>query len=196
MNVPLDVPLYSNYITGWRVWRWYPATQLLGAISSSVTWPPGRMMRAECSIAMRRKSPHSFDGCTCGLYASNKLVDCRRLTSYCFYGEVALWGQVAVHEHGYRAEYAYPLTIYIPLAWEIRASSSLTRTQEALSRYGVPVFVESILLRQELENFRKNGIIFGSRFFGTHKPSSDTIETLLQNRGFIELTLEYSYKDS
>ena len=30
------------------------------------------------------------------------------------YGKVALWGRVIEHEHGYRAQYAYPQSIVVP----------------------------------------------------------------------------------
>lgn len=31
------------------------------------------------------------------------------------YGEVALWGKVIAHEHGYRAQYAWPIRILLPI---------------------------------------------------------------------------------
>jgi len=31
------------------------------------------------------------------------------------YGEVALWGKVIAHEHGYRAEYAWPIRVFLPV---------------------------------------------------------------------------------
>ncbi len=45
---------------------------------------------------------------TCGIHA------CRRTPRYHTrgWGEVALWGDVRVHEYGYRADNALPLALY------------------------------------------------------------------------------------
>ena len=50
-------------------------------------------------------------------------------------GRVALWGRVIEHDHGYRAQYGYPLALW--LAPTPGATSA--RTVRALAaRYGVP----------------------------------------------------------
>ena len=48
----------------------------------------------------------------CGIYA----VKTPRLDDRddAIYGQVNLWGRVIEHEHGYRAQYAYPALLYTP----------------------------------------------------------------------------------
>jgi hypothetical protein len=63
-------------------------------------------MRAEC--AKRRRHPVPGPDCTCGVHATHRLEPLRRTREPAAFGRVALWGRVAEHAHGYRAEYAYP----------------------------------------------------------------------------------------
>lgn len=77
--------------------------------------------------------PHSLAGC--GIYA---VLDEHRLTEWLarigpqgplVIGTVSLWGRVAVHDHGYRAQFAYPRTI-------IRATGC--DGQAVAAAYGIP----------------------------------------------------------
>lgn len=50
-------------------------------------------------------------GCTCGLHATREEPDDAVSGSFSVLvvtGQVSLWGLVLTHEHGWRAEYAYP----------------------------------------------------------------------------------------
>jgi hypothetical protein len=75
----------------------------------------------------------------CGVYA---LKDFDRLFMdhwfpiegwLCCFGQVALWGRVVEHEHGYRGQFAYPVRLWLP-EWLFDACGS--RLSEA---YGIPV---------------------------------------------------------
>jgi hypothetical protein len=50
--------------------------------------------------------------CQCGFYAT-KEPDEQWATYSVVYGKVALWGRVIEHERGYRAQYAYPLELWV-----------------------------------------------------------------------------------
>ena len=88
---------------------------------------PGRSLSGRCPISETRlrrsrgRSAHFSHGtpefgCTCGIYASKNL-DHLRSTRYWQYGsvhgEIWLWGSVVEHQHGYRAQFAYPKKLFL-----------------------------------------------------------------------------------
>lgn len=57
-------------------------------------------------------------------------------------GAVALWGTVIEHERGYRAEYAYPLGLWVPPIWR-ELYPQVEAIHRALGeRYRIPVVYE------------------------------------------------------
>jgi len=118
--------LYSNYITGYRIWRISPDAELV-SYSQSTVWEPGIPVKAFCrlelTLLLLYGGGYYLDHSThkCGIYAYNNFdILCQYLyfeKPVFFYsrrfviGKVALWGKVFEHELGYRAEYAYPLSI-------------------------------------------------------------------------------------
>jgi hypothetical protein len=95
-------------------------------------WPPRQPLVAECD----RETP--FARCSCGIYATKSFKDLKTNaynwndTSFFAYlsgsahelvwvvAEVKLWGEVRRGAIGYRAQYAYPKTIYVPgHKWEL-----------------------------------------------------------------------------
>jgi hypothetical protein len=90
--------------------------------SFEADWPAREAMVAQCD----RKTP--FARCSCGIYAVKTFEDLKR-NSYNWndlsvthpsdelvwvVAEVKLWGEVRRGAIGYRAQYAYPKTIYVP----------------------------------------------------------------------------------
>ena len=76
--------------------------------------------------------------CQCGIYATN---DLNEATSYGeILGRVAMWGHVIEHSGGYRAQFAYPQSLYVP-------DEALEGLKAALSGYGVPVLGMSELIQ-------------------------------------------------
>lgn len=69
-------------------------------------WPPRSPMRAECA----RRRHHLVPGrdCGCGIHATRDPDLLRRTRDPAVLGTVDLWGRVAEHEHGFRAEFGYP----------------------------------------------------------------------------------------
>jgi len=124
------VPDYIEPLRGFRVWHVRCGTELQSLCGTD--WPPFAALEARPCMA----SPafHSLaerircDGppCTnsrhghqarCGIYAfstRDRLLRTLREESVLHnrsplvVGEVWLWGRIARHEHGYRAQYAYP----------------------------------------------------------------------------------------
>ena len=54
--------------------------------------------------------------CTCGVYAAKNIEHLRQLgyEGRGIRGEVHLWGTVVEHELGWRAQFAYPKTLFLP----------------------------------------------------------------------------------
>lgn len=67
-------------------------------------------------------------GCTCGYYAARTLnvTHVHGIGLRCV-GRVAMWGKVVEHSGGWRAQYAYPLDIY--LAWVEKAHDGYHRSR-------------------------------------------------------------------
>lgn len=89
-------------LVGWRAWSLHD-DQLVGATG----WPwRSRIRRAWCATWHDPGGVDlPFDHCVCGLYAyKDRSVVFAQAGS--IWGQVSLWGQVAIHESGYRAEWA------------------------------------------------------------------------------------------
>jgi len=98
-------------IVAWRAWaltgRRDGARLLLRPVAKRArTWQPREIVQASCRTSRRHDAPDPL--CTCGLHATHTIDVLRRTRCPAVLGRVALWGRVVEHEHGYRAQYAYP----------------------------------------------------------------------------------------
>lgn len=111
---PLTKSLVAGPVVGYRIWRLYRNADdlFLAAISRADVWPAGMPLHAGKpqpaggvgAWALRGPEDLKPDAYNRDPIAGGRFV--------CFLtGRVALWGKVIEHEKGYRAEYAYPLTI-------------------------------------------------------------------------------------
>ena len=106
----------TEVIIGWRAWLVSPQGTLQSTFMHSI-WELGVPMRSCCSgvPGLLRHGIHAFK------YRRQAEQYARMQTQYLGYpyshevavlvGEVSLWGSVVIHEHGYRAQFAYPLSI-------------------------------------------------------------------------------------
>lgn len=99
-------------IMGWRAWvlsgsRRGDLVRLLPIGDRKTPWPPREPARAGCAWARTHGEAPGVD-CRCGLHATHRLEPLRRARSPAVLGRVALWGRVIEHEHGFRAQFAYP----------------------------------------------------------------------------------------
>jgi hypothetical protein len=144
------VPDYVEPVVAWRAW--YAVDDGLSTSLSSVvhraSWPDGEPLVARCCRLRnvvwplsRRKHEAPAAGCRCGIYGG-ELETVRSYLPDCFVadmqvpvvGRVLLWGVVHEHELGWRASFAYPERLYVPVLG--RRSERVIRD---LRRYGVPV---------------------------------------------------------
>lgn len=84
-------------------------------------WLPREHRTAACELE-GHLAPN--EECTCGLYAARTphlFIDTIREiensmpvdASAFVFGRVSLWGKTIEHEHGFRAQYAYPQALYV-----------------------------------------------------------------------------------
>jgi hypothetical protein len=140
-------PESTQPIVGYRLWQWDDVG--LKSLNGE-RWMPGLPLDVHCSISdtrwcrSKKRSLHFVGGvpefsCTCGIYAS-KSLDHLRSTRYWQYGsvhgEVWLWGSVVEHQHGYRAQFAYPKKLFM-MSDDLPVSMADIETRIArLSTYG------------------------------------------------------------
>jgi hypothetical protein len=100
---------FGEPIIAWRVWTLRAHRHGLAIRPIAGTrrpWPALQPARAVCGRGRRHDVPGVH--CTCGLYATTSPDLLLHARDPAVAGTVALWGRVVEHEHGYRAEFAYP----------------------------------------------------------------------------------------
>jgi hypothetical protein len=131
-------PDLAGPILGWRVWRIAVDGELVSAYTPA-GWPARAPIAARCY-----EHPGEHDApdeqCVCGVYA------CDDASAALFYahrsgsavvGRAKLWGRVVEHDAGWRAEHAYPESIYVPREHFEEAADDVAA--HLARRYGVPV---------------------------------------------------------
>jgi hypothetical protein len=161
-------PDYAAPLVGWRGWLAVLVEDELRLRSPiySTVWLPGEATSALCQLRERplglrvpRGHAAPDEGCRCGLYASgspqtvasfvsaptfsDQDLDLRQRV----FGRVSLWGRVVVCERGWRAELAYPASLYVPILTggtgrhrpkgEVPLPAEMVA--QALLVYGVPI---------------------------------------------------------
>ena len=148
-----------GHVIGWRVWR-LPAPDelpdfdglLVSVVIRRSCWPV-RRAKASPQPPTARGS-----GANCGIYAFRTILGAlsyaeQALSDWAgqplILGEVALWGRVVEHEHGFRAEFAYP--------YSFRA---LLYTRNPQSRVVEPAAVQQVLDRYRVRGAARPGRIY------------------------------------
>ena len=122
---PLETAFVAGPIIAHRIWNiiFTQDNRLchLSSLNNSIAWPARFPFHAKCGAG---SNPHCVPchGCSCGVYAlkgeeqlllhpisAGNVLGPVRIS-----GTVALWGKVIEHEHGYRAQYAYPYQLKFP----------------------------------------------------------------------------------
>ena len=117
-------------------------------------WHSGQPLAARCrvysagTIVGRAEAAHDAHdapqaNCTCGVYASRSFEHLRT-TGYVRYGihrEVNLWGTVVEHELGWRAQFAYPKTLFLPPHLIPSDTKEMEARLGALAAYDIDIFM-------------------------------------------------------
>jgi len=148
----VSIPDYISPIVGYRVWKW-ENTGLKSLCGER--WRPGHSLAARCRasvvvgpIAGRAEAVHDAHeppqtNCTCGVYASKSLEQLLT-TGYAkcgIHGEVYLWGTVVEHELGWRAQFAYPKTLFLPSDLIPSDTKEMECRLGALAAYETDIFI-------------------------------------------------------
>ena len=107
----LSIDTASEPIVAWRAWALTGHRDGTGLLLRPVakrarTWRPREVVEASCRTSRWHDAPDP--ACTCGLHGTHGLEVLRKTKCPAVLGRVALWGRVVEHEHGYRAQFAYP----------------------------------------------------------------------------------------
>jgi hypothetical protein len=164
-----EAPDYVGPVEGWRLWLAVQKldTLRLASVVYDVVWSPGKPLVAACFDRQRShmrpwhttRPTHAppDPSCLCGIYA---IDDPNKLSSYLgssyvgrralhrVVGRVSLWGTVIECERGWRATYAYPTHLYVPLADPAVAAADYIADE--LGGYGVPVEIVANTRPREL----------------------------------------------
>lgn len=107
----VDETYEVDAIVGYRVWRpqVLNGEVTLKALSAGALWLPGQDMRADCAWRAFHKHTPPGQMCHCGLWAYDTLTILLRNIINPWplvIGEVAGYGDVITHDHGWRSELA------------------------------------------------------------------------------------------
>jgi len=159
----VKVPDYISPVVGYRVWRWDAAG--LKSLNGE-PWLPGRPLAAGCrrtivpgakAVHGAHQLPHS--DCTCGVYAAKNIEHLRQFgyEGRGIHGEVYLWGTVVEHKLGWRAQFAYPKSLFLPPTAIPFTLTQMDARLKSLIAFGADIF---LLGEHESIRFWKNGAGF------------------------------------
>jgi len=138
----MNIPDYVSPIVAYRTWQW----DNLGLRSlNEEQWFPGQPLAASCRVSQAGCHQPPCLTCTCGVYAAKNFDHLRSIgyADYGIHGETYLWGKVVEHRLGYRAQFAYPKNLVLPVnAIPYKLAEAESRLETLLS-YGVDLFVSS-----------------------------------------------------
>jgi preprotein translocase subunit YajC len=147
----MTVPDFISPVVGYRIWQWDPTgLRSLNGEKWLAHQPLSAVCRADAtgSIAGLSKATHNPDElphfkCTCGVYAAKTIGHLRQCGYKRFgvHGEVYLWGTVVEHERGWRAQFAYPKTLFLAADTIPFSFSEINSRLKTLAEFGTDIFL-------------------------------------------------------
>jgi hypothetical protein len=172
----VKIPDYISPVVAYRAWRWKETG--LQSLNGE-PWVPGQHLEALCRVAPAARHlaepanevPHGK--CTCGIYAAKNREHLRQIgyaDGVC--GEVYLWGTVVEHKLGWRAQFAYPKSLALPLSLLPFTLAELDARLLALIAFGIDIFVvnnrESVRLWKHAQGYDSDGLDYIISLRGEH----------------------------
>jgi hypothetical protein len=147
----MSIPDYISPIIGYRVWKW-EKTGLKSLCGER--WKPSQLLAARCrasavvgtiAVASKAMIP-TMPRKRSAPAASTRRRSLEQLltTGYAkcgIHGEVYLWGTVVEHELGWRAQFAYPKTLFLPSDLIPSDTKEMESRLEALAAYSTDIFI-------------------------------------------------------
>jgi hypothetical protein len=137
----VKIPDFVSPIIGHRVWRWDAAG--LSSLNGK-RWSPRQPLAAKCG-AGNAHDAHDLPrlDCSCGVYAAKNIEHLRQLgyEGRGIRGEVHLWGTVVEHELGWRAQFAYPKTLFLPPQLIPSDTKEMEARLGTLAAYDIDIFM-------------------------------------------------------
>lgn len=156
----MQAPDFHETVEGWRAWG-VPVTPPPFGVAPKLTsvttmgsadrrtapvWEPRKAAEAVCPKNGSHEPPH--EPCSCGFYSAKSLDHLMSMTYHVYdadgrgmfrvIGQVANWGKVIEGSKGWRAQFSYPVQLFVPFeAWRLVKPLS--------EAYGVPVRLQNIL---------------------------------------------------
>lgn len=140
-------PDFIQAAIGYRSWHVSTHGEL-SSLTAAGAWRPG-VNRASCHRGLRHDAP--APDCECGLYALHRHRDRGWMPSgtNAVHGAVAAWGDLEIHDTGFRAEFARVVALTLPE----RARGELRRRVGlAAARHCVPVVSPAGLREAAIEH--------------------------------------------
>jgi hypothetical protein len=148
----VTIPDCISPIIGFRAWTW--DTRGLKSLCGQ-RWHPGLALAARCRasvvvgtiVGRTEAADDAHDApqarCTCGVYAAKSLEHLRknRYDRCGIYGEVSLWGTVVEHERGWRAQFAYPKSLILPVDMSLLSTKEVEARLKGLAAYDTDIFI-------------------------------------------------------
>ena len=117
-----SVPDYAAPLTGWRFWKIRKTTTdgelWLKSVIRSNLWPPMQRFEVGGSAQKESNEPDMYPetDSLSGIYAyKSSLHALENIDRFCYrgtlLGKVHLWGVIQKHQFGYRAQFAYPVSV-------------------------------------------------------------------------------------
>ena len=163
----MKIPDYISPVVAYRVWRWKETG--LQSLNGE-PWLPGQHLEARCRVAPAARHvaeaanevPHRK--CTCGIYAAKNIEHLQQIGyadgGVC--GEVYLWGTVVEHKLGWRAQFAYPKSLGLPLSLLPFTLAELNTRVNELTAFGTDILVirngETIRLWRRESGYDADGL--------------------------------------
>lgn len=135
-NPHRDLGVLNEYWVGYRDFKTDLKDGLLQSRNGYI-WKPYEPLIAECTKRGVQHDPPVWE-CECGIYAYDRPDHSHLKAQGGIWGEIALYGDVLRCESGYRAEMAYPLSLFMTDP----GTKAVRRLKDRLEKtYGVPVFL-------------------------------------------------------
>ena len=128
-----QIPDFFSTLTGWRKFDVAGNGRMLTSAGMTVHWwPTVDLGDAVCIVASDHEAPQLE--CTCGFYCYKERKDAEQHAQGSILAKVEIWGRIAEHTRGFRAQHMKILALFVSPSFAARSSLE--------TRYHVPVNVD------------------------------------------------------